>query len=333
MRLTWATVVIAVGVLMFFDSPWIFGQSSSAPSSGQTPKKSTSAQSAAQTPQEKDAQKHYRLAVEALKNDDQVTALDELRTAAALAPSNGMIWYNIAVVESKRGDSSAALVHLHKAVVLGLPKNLEGDAKSLETSLKNKNGGVSGAAPAPQPSTSDSGPPLSETLDWINNTLQNNGGYSVMWRWTNPTPSSDIVSQVTSWSMSTAGSCQVTFKLHFQQLSPSVPPSDYTYSLNLSALDPTIQVEDVKMSGPPKESTLMSGGQCFNLPLKATDGKRLIQLVSSFYPNGELSAGLRNEESSLAILRLNVHDPDIAQRLATALTHAITLCGGKKSLF
>jgi hypothetical protein len=323
-KLTWMGVPIALAVLVFVSSPCISGQSSTAASSGQTAKRSENAQSDTLTPQEKDAQNHYRLAVEALKNDDQVTALKELRTAAALAPSNGVIWYNIAVVESKRGDSSAALVHLRKAVVLGLPKNLQSNAKSLEISLKTKNGGPSGTKPAPQPSSNDSAPPLSDTLDWIKNTLENNGGYSVMWAWTNPTPSSGpMVSQETSWSMTIAGSCQVTFKQHSHQLVPSRPPTDETYSLNFSALDPTIQVADVKVVQ--NGFTLMSGGQHFNLPLKATDGKRIIQLLSPpTYPN---------EESSLASLNLNVHDPDTAQRLATALTHAITLCGGKKSLF
>src|SRR5579863_7943308 len=86
-----------------------------AQSSQQSPKKFPSAQSATLTPQEKEAQKHYRIALEALKNNDLSTAADELNQAAQLAPKNAVIWYNLAQVESKKGDSKLALEHLQKA--------------------------------------------------------------------------------------------------------------------------------------------------------------------------------------------------------------------------
>lgn len=101
----------------------------------QTPKKSTTAQQSNLTPQEKEAQKHYRVAVEALKNNDLETALRELNAASGLAPKNAMIWYNLAVVESKNGDSAPALEHLKKAETLKLPKNLQNDADEMEAKL------------------------------------------------------------------------------------------------------------------------------------------------------------------------------------------------------
>jgi hypothetical protein len=101
----------------------------------QTPKKSASGQSATLTPQEKEAQKHYRIALEAIKNNDFTTASDELKTAADLAPKNALVWYNLAVVESKKGDSAPALEHVQKAERLGLPKNLQNDADQLEAKL------------------------------------------------------------------------------------------------------------------------------------------------------------------------------------------------------
>ena len=70
---------------------------------------------------ERDARKHYLVALEAIQNDDLAVATDELNRAAALAPGNALIWYNLAVVESKKGESKAALEHLHKATALGLP--------------------------------------------------------------------------------------------------------------------------------------------------------------------------------------------------------------------
>lgn len=106
-----------------------------AQSSQQTPKKSPSAQSVPLTPQEKEAQKHYRIALEAIKNNDFSTASDELKAAAELAPKNALIWYNLAVVESKNGDSAPALEHLQKAETLGLPKTLRNDADQLDAKL------------------------------------------------------------------------------------------------------------------------------------------------------------------------------------------------------
>ena len=50
----------------------------------QPAKKSTSAEPAALTPEEREAQKHYRIALEALKNGDLATASDELTSAAEL---------------------------------------------------------------------------------------------------------------------------------------------------------------------------------------------------------------------------------------------------------
>lgn len=174
MRLRWTTVVLAVVVLMF-DSPWIFGQSSSAPSSEQTPKKSTSAQSAALTPQEKEAQKHYRIALEALKNSDLDTALDELNAAARLAPRNALIWYNLAVVESKRGGFESSMEHFKKAKSLGLPKSVQNEADQLEAKLsyemeratKKKPDQINDGAKE----VAANGPSLSETLNFLGRIL------------------------------------------------------------------------------------------------------------------------------------------------------------------
>jgi tetratricopeptide (TPR) repeat protein len=111
--------------------PWVLAQSS--PS--QTPPRNATGQQRALTPQEREAQKHYRIAQEALKNNDLNTASDELKTAADLAPKNALIWYNLAIVESKKGESSTGLEHLQKAEVLGIPKSLQNEADQLEAKL------------------------------------------------------------------------------------------------------------------------------------------------------------------------------------------------------
>jgi hypothetical protein len=101
----------------------------------QDSKKPASSQTAPLTSQEKEAQKHYRIALEAIKNNDFSVAADELKAAAELAPKNAVIWYNLAVVESKKGDSAPALEHLKRAENIGLPKALQNDADQLEAKV------------------------------------------------------------------------------------------------------------------------------------------------------------------------------------------------------
>ena len=101
----------------------------------QSPKKAASAQSAPLTAQEKEAQKHYRVALEAIKNNDFSTAADELKSASELAPKNALIWYNLAVVESKNGESAPALEDLQKAEHIGLPKSMQNNADQLDAKL------------------------------------------------------------------------------------------------------------------------------------------------------------------------------------------------------
>jgi hypothetical protein len=112
-------------------NPTVTAQTSSA----QAPKKAATIP-AALTPDQREAQKHYRIALEALKDNDFVTAADELTAASKLAPKNALIWYNLAVVESKKGDSAqSALDDFQKAISLGLPKTMKNDADELEAKL------------------------------------------------------------------------------------------------------------------------------------------------------------------------------------------------------
>jgi tetratricopeptide (TPR) repeat protein len=87
------------------------------------------------SPEEKEAQMHYRVALEALKNNDLVAAQDELTQASKLAPKNGLIWYNLAVVESKSNDPKSAMAHLQKALDLGIPKGMADEADDLKAQL------------------------------------------------------------------------------------------------------------------------------------------------------------------------------------------------------
>lgn len=105
------------------------------------------------TPLEKESQKHYVKAQEALRNKDLNTASEELLIASTLAPRNALIWYDLAVVESKQQHAKAALNHIRKAMSLGLPANEKGSAETLSAELQNRleavpaQGAGDGAAP------------------------------------------------------------------------------------------------------------------------------------------------------------------------------------------
>ncbi len=98
--------------------------------------RASSSNPSALSSQDREAQKHYRVAQEAIKNNDFSTATDELRAASNLAAKNSVIWYNLAVVESKNGDPDDARLHLQKAEIIGLPKRLQADADQLDAKLE-----------------------------------------------------------------------------------------------------------------------------------------------------------------------------------------------------
>jgi hypothetical protein len=89
----------------------------------------------AQTAAEREAEQHFRVAKEALRHDDFNVALEELRKSAELAPRNPLVWYNIAVIESKKDDAKSAMEHLRKALDLGIPADMEGQADELMAKL------------------------------------------------------------------------------------------------------------------------------------------------------------------------------------------------------
>jgi hypothetical protein len=84
---------------------------------------------------EEQARKHYRVAQEALKNNDLTVAAEELTKAAELAPRNAMVLYYLAIVQSKQGDVQKGLSNVQQALALGLPKKEQEEAEALEAQL------------------------------------------------------------------------------------------------------------------------------------------------------------------------------------------------------
>ncbi len=71
--------------------PWLLALSSTAGSAQQAPKKAPGAQKVGDLdPRATGSSKHFRIALEALKNNDLSIALSELNSAAEKSPTRGM---------------------------------------------------------------------------------------------------------------------------------------------------------------------------------------------------------------------------------------------------
>ena len=77
------------------------------------------------------AQRHYQAGLAALEKNDLAAAEEEMQAAARLAPKNALIFYKLAVIQSKRDEWQPALKNIDAARKLGLPKKLEDEALQL----------------------------------------------------------------------------------------------------------------------------------------------------------------------------------------------------------
>jgi hypothetical protein len=77
------------------------------------------------------AQRHYQAGLAALEKNDLAAAEEEMQAAAKLAPKDALIFYKLAVIQSKRDEWQPALKNIDAARKLGLPKNLEDEALQL----------------------------------------------------------------------------------------------------------------------------------------------------------------------------------------------------------
>jgi tetratricopeptide (TPR) repeat protein len=104
--------------------------------SAPAPKKQSSTPS--ETDQEREARLHYKTALAALANNDLPAAEEELKAAANLTPKNPLIFYNLAVVQSKRDETKDAFDSLEQAEILGIPADSKNAAEDLHASLQYK---------------------------------------------------------------------------------------------------------------------------------------------------------------------------------------------------
>jgi hypothetical protein len=90
---------------------------------------------APQFTQTKEAQAHYQAGLAALEKNYLAAAEEEMQAAAKLAPKDAMIRYKLAVIQSKRDEWQPALKNIDAAQKLGLPKNMEDEARHLSADV------------------------------------------------------------------------------------------------------------------------------------------------------------------------------------------------------
>jgi hypothetical protein len=125
--------------------------------------KSGSHTAPALTPDQREAQKHFRVAEAAIKDGNLDAALDELKKAVELDGKNSFIWYDLALVQSKKNLDQDALNSLKMAQELGLSQKLKSSVESLRTALTynlQKRAKMTAEEPA--------SPSIEETLLYLN---------------------------------------------------------------------------------------------------------------------------------------------------------------------
>jgi hypothetical protein len=143
-------------------------------------------------------------------------------------------------------------------------------------------------------------PSLAETLSWLKDRLETDGGDS----YTQQNPTLGPIKFRHSYQTVSFSSCTVSW-LSISTMSPGLPQRPYKDTMNLADIDPT----NVKIA-PYKSET----GTVFQVLLATRDGKKSIK--------DETEAG------TVMYAQINwiFMDSSIADRVGTAVAHAATLC-------
>lgn len=185
------------------------------------------------------------------------------------------------------------------------------------------------ATPAPPSSSSPqssgsntkqvNGPSLEETLQWIKNALSSEHG--VTWDFGYERHDSIKGRRDVRSEINTESGCAVLFS-EFEHFSDGNITNTYNYATNLQDLDPSsLKVEKAGTSW--IDGTTQGFG--FMVSVSTTN---LAKTISQSYKSDNIS---RNTQKSK--LSFYISSEEIGQRLAKALSHAITVCGGKSSAF
>jgi len=198
------------------------------------------------------------------------------------------------------------------------------------------------------------GPSLSDTLDWIRDTLQNDPGaaYGYTEILVQRAPAGNTFEdgstrdvRTSSWqhhhSLRQEKGCQITListytvdGTHDGKPDVRVGPDNSAYSINLSELDPTAATAHAEQSTRiynsivGGEDTISGDSNRSSIVLKAIDNKPVLR---------SFNLGPDMQQSGMAInvatVTFFVGNQDSAARLVNAFKHAIEVCGGKASAF
>ncbi len=291
-----------------------------APPAGASPQQKTTTQTrkAPQlSPEEKEAQKHYLLAQGALKNEDLQTASYELKIASSAAPKNALIWYDLAIVESKKGNVRTAFDNLRKAKTLGLPVQEKSKAERLEADLQNRlqadaaqtpgNGAAEGEAKQPADIfewlTTNAGVGLASSA-----VIDDNGGRTFV-------KVSNSLAQV--GSPCTLQIATIENMTHY----PAATASAATAWSTEGTKTTTLRMGDLV---PDSIIVSLDGGRYFGLRLHTAGGRETIDISETF----QGVAGTSSSQKHSNQFDLIAADQQYAERFKHAVDDLIKSCGG-----
>jgi hypothetical protein len=223
------------------------------------------AQVSAQNADVDNARLHYRVGTKALEDNDLATARDEFQKAARLTPGNALIWYNLAIVQSKLGEATGARDSLKRADDLGLPKELKAGADELLASILYEE--------------RRSSRERQEVFASLKRLLLQNS----------PDP---------GWStyeleVSGCGATLVTTEI--QRWYPEAPPRMRRTTI-LYRVDDTFQLRDLDRDATTPRQFTIEGDRFWNVTLRGVEGKKAIMGRMSEYNNGQRMFVTSNQE-------------------------------------
>jgi len=184
------------------------------------------------------------------------------------------------------------------------------------------------------PSPGKAAPSLSETTAWIKDALASYGHVSTFNRYASGWTSSDDFTD----SLVSADSCRLVLHrvsdmdMTDTQGASYVNHSESVMTVKVGDLDPA-SAKLTEVAGRSDQAGTF-GPAGFAIGYNTTNLAQLIEVdrtIRSSHPGSQPEFKQSNEQSSGISLR--VSNKDIATRLMKAMSHAVELCGGKKSLF
>jgi hypothetical protein len=191
----------------------------------------------------------------------------------------------------------------------------------------------------PAQQTSQASPSLAETLEFINQALASDGGVRKYVRGNDGWNDSESRHNM---SLISRGSCMITFNFAWDATTTlangrySSGAVTYSYALNLADIDPSSVNSTPNEAGADQNASWAAWGYAVRMATRNLDKKivRTTRGTATSNTTGQVTSQSQDSpEYPISNIEIDVSDGDIASRIAHALTHAVELCGGKKSAF